>query len=225
MIISMNSVKLLKEGIQTVNKKCFLLLVFVLIASFVFASNITFSGGYTKVSLQDGNHSVMLTDGAYVNTDEFSLSANSIQLFGTDYDMVQCDGNVVVVEIEKELELKCPKLVYDRTAQELMANGWIEIDDKQNELKLSCAWLDYKQSEKIMLLQIRAKIVKNTDDGLMNCTANSIEYNSETQIVKLKGNARVEWGDDIYNASIITVNLDTEEVTLHGSISGEVNGQ
>lgn len=207
------------------NKKRFLIVLLVFLVSVhLFASEIKFGGGYTKVSLQDGNHSVSLTGSAYVNTENISLLADSIELFGDNYETIRCTGNVTVKEEKKGLTLLCPTLVYDRSDEELLADGWIEIDDTENEILLSCAWLDYDQKNDKMTLQIMAKIVKNTDNGIMTCTADSIEYDANAQTVVLKGSSKVVWGSDSYSASIITVNLETEEITLHGFISGEVNG-
>lgn len=198
----------------------------VLICTFSsFASDIRFGGGYTKVSLQEGNHSVILSDKAFAITEDVNLSADSIELYGDNYEIVKCNGNVKVEEPEKGIYLSCPKLVYDRDESELIADGWIEIDDTENEVQLSCAWLDYNQNTSVMLLQIRAKIVKDTDNGLLTCTADSIEYNAEKQTVTLRGSSKVVWGEDTYSAMVITVDLETEDVTLHGSISGEVNGK
>lgn len=206
-------------------KKAVLFLVVILVSSCLFASEITFGGGYTRVSLQDGNHSVLLSGSAFADTGDVRLESDSIELYGDDYNTVKCTGNVKVEERENGITLESPKLVYDRDEEILMADGWVEIDDTEHEVKLSCAWLEYNQKTSIMTLQVGAKIVKDTDDGLMTCTADSIEYNADSQMVTLKGKSKVVWGQDTYSASIITVNLDTEEVTLHGSISGVVNGK
>ncbi len=207
------------------NKMFLFLLLLFFFSSSVHASNINFSGGFTKVSLQDGNHTVTLSDPANVDCEDVSISADTIDLYGTDYNYVKCTGNVVVREEKRNITMSCPMLVYNRSKEELLSDGWIEIDDTQHEVKLSGAWLEYDKNNGIMLLQMQATIEKDTEDGLMTCKADSIEYNSDNQTVTLKGSANVIWGDDTYKASIITVNLDTEEVVLHGSITGEVNGK
>lgn len=206
------------------NKRTVLTSVFILIMSCIFASEINFSGGFTKVSLQDGNHTVTLSDPANISCDDITISADTIELYGTDYNYVKCSGNVKINESNRNISMSCPILVYNRGQEELLSDGWIEIDDTQHEVKLSGAWLEYDKAQGVMLLQMQATIEKDTDDGLMTCKADSIEYNSDNQTVTLKGTASVVWGDDNYRASIITVNLDTEEVVLHGTISGEVNG-
>lgn len=190
----------------------------------LFASDITFSGGYTKVSLQDGNHTVTLSEEAKVETEEIMLCADSVELYGPDYCYVSCKGNVDVTEKERDIKLSCTNLFYNRNDSTLLSNGWIEIEDVNNEAQLSGSWLEYSTDTSIMKLQIQAQINKNTDSGLLSCTADSIEYDADNQKLILKGYSKVSWGDDHYEASMIIVDIDTEDITLHGSISGEVNG-
>lgn len=192
--------------------------------SILFASEITFGGGYTKVSLQEGNRSVILTDGAYVNTKDIQLTADSIELSGDDYNQLKCKGKVKIIESARGISMSCPIISYDRSTEEIIADGWVEIDDTEHEVRLSGAWLEYDKNASVMTLQIQAKIVKETSSGLMTCNADSITYNANEQTVTLKGGAKVVWGSDTYKASIIIVNLESEEVTLHGTITGEVNG-
>ncbi len=204
-----------------------LVLVFIIILlneAIVFASNITFSGGYTKVNLQEGNRSVSLTGGAKVAADGLAIEADEIELYGTDYQYVSCKGNVIVKDEERGLSLQCPSLSFNREDEKIISDGWIEIQDTQNEATLSGAWFEYNTKSTLMKLQMMAKIVKVTDDGLMTCNADSIEFNNETQTVTLKGNAKIEWNGNTYSAAMIIVDLENNGITMHGSITGEVNG-
>lgn len=220
-----NLTKLWKEPLQVKTKKLYITILISLFFTLpLFSKQISFSGGYTKVSLQEGNRTVVLSNPAKVSSEDVQLNADTIELYGKDYNFVRCTGNVSVIEANKNISLKCPLLLYNREKEELLSDGWIEIEDMEHEVKLSGSWLDYDKNNALILLQIRAKIEKNTDSGLMTCTADSIEYNSNSQIVTMKGSARVVWGDDSYTASVITVDLENEEVSLHGSITGDVNG-
>ena len=57
------------------------LAILILAELTLFASEISFSGGYTKVSMQQGNKSVTLSGGAKVSTDQVDLSADSMRRF------------------------------------------------------------------------------------------------------------------------------------------------
>ena len=208
---------------NNINKLISTILMLVILPA-VFASDISFSGGFTQVNLQDGNHVVSLSGKANVKTDDVELSADKIKLYGEDYMFVECKGNIVVNEKKNDIQVNCTDLFYNRSTEKLISDGWVEISDLKNNAKLSGAWLEFSTQGSQMEIQIKAKIEKDTDSGPLSCSADSILYNADAQLLTLKGNAAVKWGDDSYKASLIYVNIDTEDITLHGSITGEVNG-
>lgn len=188
------------------------------------ADTISFNGGYTKVDLQEGKKSVTLSGGATVSTDQVDLESDSISIYGENYRYVSCTGNVSAVEKEHGISFKSPTLFYDRTKGKVTSDSWIEIQDNENQAALSGAWFEFDMQKRFIKLQMMARVIKVTDEGLMVCRADSIEYDGENNMVSLKGGATVNWNDDTYSAAMITVNLDTNEITLYGSISGEFNG-
>jgi len=202
--------------------------VFILIAlclpAFLHASEIRFSGGYTRVSLQDSDRQIELSGGAAASTDSISIEAGKILLYGPDYRYVDCTGGVNAQEKEHSLAISAADIFYDREEGYLLSDGWIEIEDTENEAQLSGSWFEYSLETRMMILQMQASISKVTQRGLLVCTAHSIEYNAGQQTLSLRGNASVTWGSDSYRAAHITVNIETEEVILQGSISGEING-
>ena len=199
-------------------------LIIVLNEAIVYASNINFSGGRTKVNLQEENRSVSLSEGAKVSADGLTITADAIELYGTDYKYVKCTGNVAVSDEERKISLSCPSLSFDRESGKIMSDGWIEIQDTKNEATLSGAWFEYDINTTLIKMQMMAKVVKVTDDGLMTCQADSIEFNNEAQTITLKGNAQIQWNENTYKAALIIVDLKDYGITMHGSITGEVNG-
>ena len=190
----------------------------------IVASEITFSGGYTKIDMQQGTRRVILSGGAHVSTGTVELVSDSIELYGDNYRYVTCTGNVSATENERGISFTTPALVYDRVDGTVRSDGWIEIQDTQHEVALSGAWFEYDMNRRFMKLQMMAKILKVTDDGLMVCRADSIEYDGEANTVSLKGNATVSWNNDTYKAAMIIVDLNTNGISLYGTISGEFNG-
>lgn len=206
------------------NKKWILAIALLLLCARGFCADITFKGGYSSVSLQDGNHRVTLSNGARVETDDFSIVSDKIELYGDNYRYVQCTGNVIIIQKDKDIELKCTNLVFDRDLEILTINGWVEVDDREHEAKLSGAWLEYNTETNIMKIQMRAKIEKNTDDGLLSANADSIEFDNENQTLVLKGSSTVLWDGNNYSASVMMVDIEDKEITLYDSITGEING-
>ena len=203
------------------------ILTFMMLALSVFmlgASEITFSGGYTKIDMQQGNRRVILSGGASVSTGNIELTSESIELYGDNYRYVTCSGDVRCTESERGISFTSPDLIYDRTDGIVRSDSWIEIQDTQHEVALSGAWFEYDMGRRLMKLQMMAKILKVTDEGLMVCRADSIEYDGENNTVSLKGNATVTWNNDTYRAAMIIVDLNTNDISLYGTISGEFNG-
>lgn len=204
--------------------KRFLTIIAILaIAACLWASEISFSGGYTKVSMQQGNKSVTLSGGASVKTDQVDLSADSMKLYGENYKYVTCTGNVKATEHENGISFNSPDIFYDRETGVVRSDSWIEIQDNKNEASLSGAWFEYNMNTSVMKLQIMARIIKIAEEKLMVCRADDIEYNGKENTVILRGNATVEWKDDTYKAAMIVVDLNTNDISLYGTISGAFN--
>ena len=199
------------------------LAIMILAAFTLFASEISFSGGYTKVSMQQGNKSVTLSGGAKVSTDQVDLSADSMKLYGENYRYVTCTGNVQATEHENGISFNSPDIFYDRETGEVRSDSWIEIQDTKNQVSLSGAWFEYNMKTSVMKLQIMARIVKIAEEKLMVCRADNITYDGKANTVTLRGNAAVEWKDDTYKAAMIVVDLNTNDISLYGTISGAFN--
>ena len=205
--------------------KRFLTIIAILaLATCLWASEISFSGGYTKVSMQQGNKSVTLSGGAEVKTDQVDLSADSMKLYGENYRYVTCTGNVKATEHENGISFNSPDIFYDRETGVVRSDSWIEIQDNKNQCSLSGAWFEYNMKTSIMKLQIMARIIKIAEEKLMVCRADDIEYNGKENTVILRGNATVTWKDDTYKAAMIIVDLNTNDISLYGTISGAFNG-
>ena len=146
---------------------------------------ISFSGGYTKVSMQQGNKSVSLTGGAKVNTDRVELSADSMKLYGENYRFITCTGDVRANEHENGISFISPDIFYDRETGVVRSDSWIEIQDPKNQASLSGAWFEYNMETSIMKLQIMARIIKIAEEKMMVCRADAIEYNGKEKTVSL----------------------------------------
>lgn len=199
--------------------------VTVLLACFALnASNVKFSGGNSRVSLQENNKIVTLSDPGIVSTDDFDIRADSIQLYGENYRYVKCVGSVEVVKKDDNLKLNCTSLTYDRELSVLVSDGWATVDDPEHEAQLSGARVEYDSNLGLMTVQMGASIKKETSKGLLTCSADSIEFDSEAMTLNLKGKAHVVWDDDVYGANVIMVDIDNEQIALYESITGEIHG-
>jgi lipopolysaccharide export system protein LptA len=185
---------------------------------------ITFKGGYTRAVMKEGRESIILTQGAMVQVGEIVFEAQTIELSGKDSRYLTGTQDVRIVDSERELTIAATNLTYDRELENILIDGWVEIQDLKNEVIASGAYLSYDQALGIMKLQIAAKLLHHTESGAMVCRADSISYDRSNMTLALKGNSSIYWKGDVYEASSITVDLETEEIHMEGSIKGTVHG-
>ena len=201
-------------------------LVFCAIAplSAEMAKEITFTGGYTKAVMKEGRQSIILSQGAAVHVGSILFEADTIELSGKDSRYLAGSGNVRITDSERGLSITSSTISYDRENEQIIIDGWVEIQDLRNEVIASGAYLAYGQDIGMMKLQIAAKLLHHTESGPMVCRADSIEYDRVNQRLALYGNSSIYWKGDIYEASMTTVDLETEEILMEGTIKGTVHG-
>lgn len=205
-------------------KKITVLLALILTVNVLFSAPVTFSGGYSKVSLKEGRRSVSLTGGATVSAEGMVITADSVTLTGDDYDVVECTGTIEIKDEEKGLSIKTTALYYDRTAERLLISAWCEVSDSVNELEAGAGAVSYDLRNEVLSLEMAARLMKATDSGLLSARAERITFDRGADTLTLQGNAEVEWNRNTYRAKLITINLTTEEIRLEGRIEGEVHG-
>ena len=205
-------------------KKITVLLALILTVNVLFSAPVTFSGGYSKVSLKEGRRSVSLTGGATVSAEGMVITADSVTLTGDDYDVVECTGTIEIKDEEKGLSIKTTALYYDRTAERLLISAWCEVSDSVNELEAGAGAVSYDLRNEVLSLEMAARLMKATDSGLLSARAERITFDRGAGTLTLQGNAEVEWNRNSYRAKLITINLTTEEIRLEGRIEGEVHG-
>lgn len=206
-------------------KRTYLLSICLLATLSLFASEpITFSGGYTRLRTAQGQEELLLTQGAKVQDGDLSLEADEITLRGRNYGSMTLEGNVTVLDSGQDISLKSPSLSYDQDQQLLSIHSWVELEDHKNQLSASAGNLVYRMDTQSMVLESHVKLVRQTEQGLMVCRSDRATFDRKEQTLSLSGGAGVSWNGDDYQAHVITVDLESEEITMDGAIKGSVHG-
>ena len=92
------------------------------------------------------------------------------------------------------------------------------MEDIKNEVIVKGNFLEYMGSDETCLIQIGVRILK--DD--MVCRSEFARYNRNDDILELTGMPVVFWKNDEYRALRIIVDLDKDEITLEGKVSGSI---
>ena len=205
-------------------KKIIFTSLLLIISIYLYSSPVSFSGGYSKVSLKEGNKTVSLTNNAKVDAEGMQITADEIILSGDDYSQISCSGKINIKDEAKGLLIKTSNLYYDRSEERLIISSWCEVSDSINELEASSFSVIYDLKNEILSLEMSARLLMNTDSGILNARAEKITFNRNENTLVLAGNASVDWNSNTYSASLLSIDLDSEEIRLEGKIKGAVNG-
>gem|GEM_PF-1622842 len=182
------------------------------------ADTFTYSGDSASTILAEGSQHALLTGNARVDTQDLRITADSIELFGKDFIYAQCHGNVRVVDAKRGLDLSSQELFYDRSRKIARIKGNAVMADLKNEMVVRGGFIEDNDLEKITIVQIGVRIFKKD----ITCKAEFAKYWRDKKTLELSGLPWVSKGSDVYQAARITVNLDTEDISLEGDVQGTI---
>jgi lipopolysaccharide export system protein LptA len=184
----------------------------------LFSDTFTYSGDSASTILAEGSQHALLTGNARVDTQDLRITADSIELFGKDFVYAQCHGNVRVVDTKRGMDLTSQDLFYDRDQKISRIKGNAVMADLKNEMVVKGGFIEDRDTEKITIIQIGVRIFKKD----ITCKAEFAKYWRDKKTLELSGMPWVSKGSDVYEAARITINLDTEDITLEGDVKGTI---
>lgn len=200
------------------------MLILCIPSTLLLANEIRFRGGSTRMQMQEGYQNIALSGGAEITSGTLTLTADSIELSGKEFRYVSCNGSVTLNDEERGVKLVGTNLFYDREEELVVVDGYLELEDLTNEVQATAFFLEFSLDEGSVLLQVQVRLYKHTDSGVMACKADSLRLEREKRTLELGGSATIDWAGDRYEAERITVDLDTEQISMEGTIKGVING-
>ena len=201
-----------------------LLMVLTLALSFASADEISFNGGVSRMVLKNGKESVSLTGGASVKVGSLSIEADSMELTGSGWSTIRCSGNVEIVDDERDMTIRSSSLYYDRELDRILIPSYFEIEDRGNELSASASHLEFDMANETLVLSGRVRMNKIDGDDIVRIKAESISYDRNRERLEIRGGADVTYRGDTYQAELVVLDLENEEIRLDGNIRGSING-
>lgn len=198
--------------------KKLLILLFTLVTSAAFCDNITFHADMMKGNTKNKNKPTTLIGHAYIKTDTMEISADQISMSGDDFRFITAEGNISGKNSESKMDFTCEKMRYDRQTKIVRLEDSVTLKDLENEIEAKAQIIDYNQNTEISILQIDVNL-KQKDN---TCTSAYAIYRKNTKMLEMSGNPKIVQGTDTFRAQEITLNLDTQEITLDGRVSGTV---
>ena len=181
-------------------------------------STISFKADKVTASVAENKKSTNLIGNAEVKVNSLSISADRIEISGKDYRYVNATGSVKGEDDEKGYSFKADLINFDRKTDTVTMFGKLELKDTKNDVSINAENIEYKKKQEIIIMRFNVKII-NKD---INCNSMFALYNRKESKVELTGSPVVKKGKDEFRAGKISVNLDTEDITLDGRVRGSV---
>ncbi|WP_253725486.1 LptA/OstA family protein [Treponema socranskii] len=202
------------------NGQIIFLLILYGIASMlpVWAERITFSANSMTGTAGNTSDTTTLSGSAYVLTSSMEIAADSITMSGKNFRYIEAEGNITGKNIETKMEFTCASLSYDRRTKIATLKDNVHLADTENGVSVEAQLIEYNQNTDIARIQIGITIKQK--DNVCSCAY--AVYRKKNKMLEMSGNARITQGEDTFRAQQITLNLDTQEITLDGRVKGSV---
>ena len=182
------------------------------------ADTFTFSGDTITHAPRRGRPARAAHGHARVQSQDLRITADSIELFGKDFIYAQCQGNVHVVDAKRGLDLTSQELFYDRDQKIARIKGNAVMADLKNEMVVKGGFIEDRDNEQITIIQIGVRIFKKD----IICRAEFARTSGTRRSSSSPACPGCPRRGDVYQAARITINLDTEEISLEGSVQGTI---
>ncbi len=196
----------------------FLILLVLFAPSMLFSERIKFNAETMSGTAGDKNNTTTLEGNAEVITESISIKSDKIELYGKDFRYIRATGKVQGENVKSKMTFKCGKITYDREAKVSVLEEDVELVDEEHDVKAQAQVMEYNENTEIATMQIRINLTQK--DNV--CTAAYAVYKKDAQILEMSGNPKIVQKGDEFRAQNITLDMDSQEITLSGRVKGSV---
>jgi lipopolysaccharide export system protein LptA len=199
-------------------KRLIVIFFLILISHFASADVFTFRADRMSGTKAIGKETTILVGNAEVRSNNLLLKANRIEIQGENNQFIDCSGGVWGMEEEKNILFFTDRLRYDRKLKIARLEGNSTLEDRKNEIVAKGNFIEYDDQAEVTVMQISVRLFK--DD--MVCRSEYAVYRRNEKLLDLTGFPVVFKKDDEFRADRIRVDLDTDDVTMEGAVSGTI---
>ena len=204
--------------LQQKTKKSLISLCFLFLAAFIFSDTISFKANSMEGSIGKSNTSTVLKGNAWIENEDLELFADEISLKGDNYDFITAKGNISGRYKTSNFAFSCNSLEYDKNTGIVLLKENVKIDDEENEISATASVVEYDKNLEVATMQIN--VIINHKNSV--CTGTLGIYKKKEQMLDLSGNPKIVRDSDTFTAQDITLNMETEEISLDGKVRGSV---
>ncbi len=183
------------------------------------ADTFSFYGDRLDAELAKGRERTILSGNAKMISEQFVIQANSIELYGEDFNLALCRGGVRITDTKNDASFSCNELHYDRREKVIRLQGNAVMEDRKNEMVIKGELLENRDKEGVTLIQVGVRILKKD----LASRSQMARYFRDEDRLELSGLPVVRWKGDTYRAARIHIDLKKDTIRLEGSVSGEVS--
>ena len=206
---------------KNLTKKILILFAISFIQINLYSENISFSANSMKGTVGNNSDTTELIGDAFVLTEKMEISANSIKMSGKDFRYIEAQGFVKGKNLQSKMEFSCDKLKYDRETKIAELKDNVSLTDTQNDVSAKAQMIEYNQDSEIAIMQIDVEL-KQKDN---TCTGAYAIYRKTDKMLELSGNAQIKQKSDTFRAQEISLNMDTQEISLDGRVKGSITDE
>lgn len=184
----------------------------------ILADTIQFKADSMSGNTGDGQENTVLSGRAWICTEDIEINAGTIELSGSNYDIITATDNVSGVNTGSGISFTADRLSYDRRTDIVKLEGNVTLIDTDNDVTATAYLIEYNQKTETAVLQMNVTLVQK--DSV--CTSALATWRKEEKMLEMSGSPKIVKKDDTFTAQEITFNLDTEEITLDGKVRGTV---
>ncbi len=196
----------------------FLFALFFLGCGLLSGEEIKFSADSMTGTAGSKTETTRLSGNAFVSTSAMEIKADTIELSGDDFRYITADGTVSGSITESQMDFTCGKLTYDRKTKIAQLEDSVHLIDKANDVTADAQLIEYDQTNETAVMQIEITL-KQKDN---TCTSAFAIYRKNEQLLEMSGNPKIVQGKDSFRAQEITLDLNSQEITLDGRVRGTV---
>ncbi len=182
------------------------------------AEKISFSADSMSGQAGNSNTTTTMNGNASVSTESIEIKADSLKLSGEEYRNISANGNISGKNLETNMEFNCDELNYDRITKKIILKGNVKLVDVENNVTCGAQIIEYDQDKDIAIMQIQISLTQK--DNV--CSGAYAVYYKDQQLLEISGNAQVKQNDDTFRAQFITLDLESQDITLGGNVKGTV---
>ena len=192
--------------------------IFLLSISLVWSEQYRFSSDFLKSVMAEGKENTLLEGHVLVQSEKKEIKADKVEILGKDFQFFICEGNVEVKDLEKNFTLTSDVFHYDNDKRIIRINGPSMMEDRENKMIIKCSYLENREKDDLIILQVGVRILKED----LACRSEFAVYYRDRNVLELTGLPVVYRKDDVFRASRITVDLDTDEISMEGVVQGSL---